>query len=251
MNQSFYYDVMAPYYDTLVPRDVKGVCDSLEEILKRHNQKKEILDLGCGTGRFTMALAKRGYRIQGLDVSDEMLKVAKANAKKRNLKINFIRTDIRNFKLKRKANVIWARGSLGDLLKLSDFKRALKNIKNNLSKNGIFIFDVRDYLYYLKLVKDGPLQGTRVFKRGNRVLTFRTLQHLNKKTKVAEIKTEVMVKSPKDIIRFRVDHGLKHYTKNELEKLLSAAGLKILEIMPGYERAKENKPRILIVAQRD
>jgi len=250
MNQSFYYDVMAPYYDTLVPRDIEGVCDSLEEILKRHNQKKEILDLGCGTGRFTIALAKRGYKITGLDICDEMLKIARENSKKRNIKIKFIKGDIRNFKLKRKANTIWARGSLGDLLKLSDFKKALKNIRNNLSKNGIFIFDVRDYLYHLKFLKK-QLHNTKVFKNGKKVLTFNVVQNLNKKTRIAEIKTEVLVKSPKDIIRFRVDHGLKQYTKNELARLLKQARFEVLETMSGYELAKENKPRILIIAQRD
>jgi ubiquinone/menaquinone biosynthesis C-methylase UbiE len=249
MRQSFYYEIIAPFYDTLVPRDIKGICNSVERILKRYNNKKEILDLGCGTGRFTIELAKRGYKMQGFDICDEMLKVARKNSKKRHLKIKFIKADIRNFKLKRKANVIWARGSLGDLLKMADFKKALKNIRNNLLKNGVFIFDVRDYLYHLKTFKKGRSQSTRVFKKRNKVLTFSVVQSLNQKMRIAVIKTEVTVKSPKNIIRFKINHALKHYTKEELAKLLNKAGFKILEIMPGYELAKENKPRILVVVQ--
>jgi len=237
MKQSWYYEVIAPYYDTLVPRDIKGICSSVEHIVKRHNQKKEILDLGCGTGRFTIELA------------DEMLQVARKNSKKKYLKIKFIRGDIRNFKLKRKAQVIWARGSIGDMLTLTDVKRALKNIKNNLLKNGIFIFDVRDYLYHLKLLKKRNRE-TRVFKKRNKNLTFSFVQDLNKKTRVATVKTEVTVKSPQSLVRFKINHALKHYTKKELAKLLHAAGFDILEIMPGYELAKENKPRILVIAKR-
>ncbi len=249
MRQIIYYSMMAPYYDTLVPRDIKGICDSVGQILKRQNQKKEILDLGCGTGRFAIALAKRGYRVQGLDICDEMLEVARENAQKRNVKIKFIKADIRNFHLKKKAHVIWGRGSLGDLVKLSDFKKALKNIRGNLSEDGIFIFDVRDYLYHLKALKKKNHE-TRVFKNRNKTFVFSITQNLNKETKIAEIKTEILVKSTKDIIRFKVNHGLRHYTKNELARLLHDAGFRILEIMPGYEMAKENKPRHLVVARK-
>lgn len=59
MHEPWYYDVVAPVYDIIVPRDVKGICDSLEEILKRHIKSKVIVDLGCGTGRFAIELAAR------------------------------------------------------------------------------------------------------------------------------------------------------------------------------------------------
>jgi ubiquinone/menaquinone biosynthesis C-methylase UbiE len=249
MKESIYYDFIAPYYDTLVPRDIKGICSSVERIVKRYNQEKEILDLGCGTGRFTIELAKRRYKMHGLDMCDEMLQVARKNAQKKHLKIKFIRGDIRNFTLKKKTHVIWARGSIGDLLTLIDVKRALKNIRKNLLKHGIFIFDVRDYLYHEKLFKKRNHEK-RIFKKRNKVLTFSFAQNLNKKTKIATIKTEVTIKSPGDLVRFKVNHALKHYTKKELTKLLDNAGFDICEIMPGYELAKEKKPRILVIAKR-
>jgi SAM-dependent methyltransferase len=248
MKQSWYYDFIAPYYDTLVPRDIKGISSSVEHIVKRYNQKKDILDLGCGTGRFTIELAKRGYKMRGLDMCDEMLQVAKQNAQKKHLKIKFIQGDIRNFKLKKKAQVIWARGSIGDLLTLTDVKRSLKNIRNNLLENGVFIFDVRDYLYHLKLLKKRNCE-TRIFKKRNKVLIFSFVQDLNRKTRIATISAEVTIKTPRDLMRFKVNHALKHYTKKEIGKLLHAAGFKILGIMPGYELAKERKPRLLIVAK--
>lgn len=39
-----------------------------------------ILDIGCGTGRHSIELAKRGYKMTGLDLSEKMLEVAKQNA---------------------------------------------------------------------------------------------------------------------------------------------------------------------------
>ena len=41
MRQSLYYSMVAPFYDTLVPRDIEGVCDSVEVIVKKYNQKRD------------------------------------------------------------------------------------------------------------------------------------------------------------------------------------------------------------------
>ncbi|MSR86108.1 class I SAM-dependent methyltransferase [Candidatus Woesearchaeota archaeon] len=51
----------------------------IEDIIKISNLNKEslILDMGCGTGKSTIPFAKRGYRIIGIDISEDMLKVAK------------------------------------------------------------------------------------------------------------------------------------------------------------------------------
>ena len=53
-----------------------------------------ILDIGCGTGRHSIELAKRGYQMTGLDLSEKMLEVAKTNA--RELKIEWVNADARN-----------------------------------------------------------------------------------------------------------------------------------------------------------
>ena len=63
----------------------------------------EIVDLACGTGVITTELAKHGYQLVGLDLSEDMLRHAKMRAKKDNLNIRFARADMRTFKLKTKA----------------------------------------------------------------------------------------------------------------------------------------------------
>ena len=51
-------------------------------ILLGDTQRKEILDCGCGTGTLSVYLATKGAYVKGFDISSEMLKVARANAKK-------------------------------------------------------------------------------------------------------------------------------------------------------------------------
>jgi len=244
-----YYKTIAPYYDLIIPRDIKGICDSIEAIIKRYRKKKNILDLGCGTGRFSVELAKRGYHVTGLDITEEMLKVARQNAKKVKINIKYIKGDIRSFKLPKKTDVIWARGSVGDIINGDDVKRAFKNIGNNLSKEGIFIFDVRDDSDSVGKIRRSSFE-TRIFKKGKKKIIFRFIRDIDKRQKLVTIKGEVVIKSTKYFEKYKVKHTMKYYAKKEIMKLLAKVKFKILEIFPGYESEKIKLPRLVAVVQK-
>ncbi|MCL6495484.1 MAG: class I SAM-dependent methyltransferase, partial [Ignavibacterium sp.] len=53
-----------------------------------------ILDLACGSGRHSILLAKQGYYVTGVDLSDRLLKEAVKSAKAENLDIKFIKADM-------------------------------------------------------------------------------------------------------------------------------------------------------------
>ena len=244
-----YYKTIAPYYDLIIPRDIKGICDSVEQFIGRFLKTKEILDLGCGTGRFAIELAKRGYKVTGLDITEEMLKVARQNAKKAKIKIKFTYGDIRNFDLKKKTSIIWARGSIGDLTNMQDIKKALINIRKNLSKNGLFIFDVRDYNDHLKKHAKGYVYDTRIYQKKDVKVIFNFKLALNKRTKIANIRDTVMIESTNGVQNSKGYHKFRYYTKNELIALVTATGYKIIKVLSSYPSAKENKPRLIVIAQ--
>jgi ubiquinone/menaquinone biosynthesis C-methylase UbiE len=183
-----YYKTIAPFYDLIIPRNIKGICDSIEAIVKRYNSKKHILDLGCGTGRFSIELAKRGYMVTGLDIADEMLKVAMANAKKANVNIKFIKGDMRNFRLAKKPEIIWARGSIGDFIGVNDVKNALKNIKNNLTKKGLFIFDVRSDSEIVGEHSGGSKHEVRILKKSGKTIMFKFKRDVSRRSKIVTIR---------------------------------------------------------------
>ncbi|MDI9475432.1 MAG: class I SAM-dependent methyltransferase [Natronincolaceae bacterium] len=56
----------------------------------------KILDMGCGTGNFSIKLAEKGCKVFGIDISEEMLKKAREKAQKRNLDIEFYNMDVYN-----------------------------------------------------------------------------------------------------------------------------------------------------------
>lgn len=75
-------------------RGTIGECDFIEREIDC-DKNTQILDIGCGTGRHAIELAKRGYKVTGIDLSESQLARAKEKALAENLAINFVRQDAR------------------------------------------------------------------------------------------------------------------------------------------------------------
>jgi len=67
---------------------------------------EKILDLGCGFGRHSLSLAKRGFNVVGVDFTEVFIDDAKNEAHKNNLKIEFIKDDVRNLKYNEEFDVV-------------------------------------------------------------------------------------------------------------------------------------------------
>ncbi len=100
-NPEAYWSMMAEKYGDvaiLVPGDIKLKNEYYDSLHRRALRKvlgtiqngAKVLDVGCGVGRWSIMLAKQGCDITGVDMSPQMLVLAKRNAAAENLKINFI-----------------------------------------------------------------------------------------------------------------------------------------------------------------
>lgn len=113
------------------------------------NKNISILDVGCGTGRYSIELAKRGYEITGFDLSDDQLKAAREKAAEANVEIQFLQMDARNFKMEVKFDLAIMLCEGGFLLMDTDEANftILKNVVESLKKDGKFIFTTLSVLY--------------------------------------------------------------------------------------------------------
>ena len=77
-----------------------GECDFIEKEIN-YNKTLKIIDIGCGTGRHSIELTKRGYSMTGIDLSESLLEKARDKAKQSGLLIDFQKQDARDLQIGR------------------------------------------------------------------------------------------------------------------------------------------------------
>jgi len=108
-------------------------------IEKYFNKKGKVLVLGCGIGREAIYMSKRGNKVIGVDFAENMLKNARLNAKKENLEINFLKTDITSLPLQANNFDFVTIFYTLNYLKKHDRLQTLKECHRVLKKNGLII----------------------------------------------------------------------------------------------------------------
>jgi len=141
-----YYNSRAASYDAFNEQNSKVVNEYIEKVL-RECQVKTVLDLMCGTGSQVFWLHKAGFTAVGVDINQKMLAVAKQKAKKDNLTVRFLKGDCRTTVLEPCDAVITIFNAIGHLTR-EDFVRTIVNVRKNLQRDGIYVFDIfnTDYL---------------------------------------------------------------------------------------------------------
>jgi 2-polyprenyl-3-methyl-5-hydroxy-6-metoxy-1,4-benzoquinol methylase len=142
-----------------------GEVDFFEKEIN-YNRSAKILDIGCGTGRHSIELARRGYDVTGIDLSESMINRAKKNAAKENLNIDFIIMDARDFNFNSAYDlaIMICEGAF-PLMETDEMNFSiLLNAFSSLKPGGKFIFSTLNGLYPLfHSVKDfldgGSVQG--------------------------------------------------------------------------------------------
>jgi len=102
-----------------------------------------VLELACGTGRLTIPLAEDGVHITGLDLSKEMLDLAKKKASDRGVKIPLIQGDMREFDLGRKFRFIFIPAqSLSHLHTREEVEDCLSCVQRHLTGDGRLLIEL-------------------------------------------------------------------------------------------------------------
>jgi 2-polyprenyl-3-methyl-5-hydroxy-6-metoxy-1,4-benzoquinol methylase len=155
-----------------------GEVDFIEQEIN-FNKAKKILDLGCGTGRHAIELARRGYTVTGIDLSESQLQRAKEKAQEASVKITFLQKDAREIDFNNKFDlVIMICEGAFPLMETDEMNyKILENAARALKSKGKIIFTTLNGLYPLfHSVKDfvnSDIQGTSSIKNTFDIMTFR------------------------------------------------------------------------------
>ncbi len=199
--------------------------DGIEKIL--HLRKgSRILDLACGSGRHTIELARRGYAMTGFDLSEELLRTARAEASKAKVRARFVHGDMRELKFRGGFDaVINMYSSFGYFDTVKEDLRVLEGVARALKPRGKFLMERfnRESLAY-----ELPLQGWRVGEDGSVILQEDTFDVLRGRYDTRQIVI--------DRAGTREHRGsVRAYTLPELKESFDAAGLSIHRVLGGLD----------------
>ncbi len=125
-------------------------ADFIEQEIGR-NRSLRILDAGCGTGRHAVELAKRGYAVTGIDLSEALLSKAKRKAADAGVHITFLRQDARSLQFSNEFDVaIMICEGAFPLMETDEMNfEILKGVRRALKSPGRLIFTTLNALFPL------------------------------------------------------------------------------------------------------
>jgi 2-polyprenyl-3-methyl-5-hydroxy-6-metoxy-1,4-benzoquinol methylase len=135
------------------PAYSQRIADALPSLLQELGSKPQnILDIACGEGTFAVAMAKRGFRVTGIDQSAAMLKLAKAKVQREGVQVSLRQQDMRHLSFEPEFDLVtcWY-DSLNYLLDLKDMQATFDGVARALKPEGFFIFDVNT-IHWLSLL---------------------------------------------------------------------------------------------------
>jgi len=138
------------YDKEIFTQGTMGECDFIEAEAG-YNKTISILDIGCGTGRHTIELVKRGYRVTGIDLSDSQLQRAKEKASVSGLKIDFRNHDARDLPFAKEFDlaIMLCEGAF-PLMETDEMNfQILQNAAKSLKDDGKLIFTTLNGLFPL------------------------------------------------------------------------------------------------------
>lgn len=255
------YQQMAYVYDRLMGEEVieewfQWIKKSLGHTAPLGN--KVILDVGCGTGSIAIRLAQEGYRLIGLDLSEDMLTVAREKMEQAKAEVLWIQQDMTEIELSSPVDyVLCLCDSLNYLLSEESVKHTFQRVSAALKPEGLFLFDVHTPY---KIVEGF---GRQTFAYEDEEMAY--IWHSDSNEKTLEVTNDLTffirqkgtdssssAVSAELYARFNELHQERAYPIERLERWLIDAGMKVLSITSDFGQAdlEADTERAFFVAQK-
>lgn len=223
-------------------RDTENEADFIESIIRT---KGVVLDLCCGTARHSIALCKRGIDMVGMDLSANLLKIAKTRMKQAGFKLPLVRADMRFFPFRDNSfrAILSMFTSFGYLPSEGEDALSLLEINRALRRKGKFLLDVANRDHVLKVFRERDWAEFEPFF----MLEKRSIDL--KESKLKSLWTLIQKKTGQVKL---IEHCVRLYTFTRIEQLLSEAGLAVTETFGGYDNREFtiDSSRMIILAQK-
>jgi SAM-dependent methyltransferase len=212
-----------------------------------------ILELGCGTGRVAIPLARDGHRVVGLDRSAAQLAIARRKAGAAGVKLELVAADMRAFALPEPFRLIVVAFNTFLLLTPDERRACLARVREHLAREGTFLLDVFQPNPEVIAGKQGALvhEWTRVDpETGRTVMKSQWSEADVDGVDTAQLYDEIDQDGV--LRRYARSFRLHYLYRRELELLLAGAGFAVEAVYGSYdlEPVTSRSPKLLAVARR-
>ena len=232
------YTDFASVYDILmehIPYD--EWADYIENILKKHGiDKGLILELGCGTGSMTRRMAEKGYDMIGIDMSEDMLSLARQRSEGKEDGILYLCQDMRRFELYGTvAAVFCVCDTINYMLSPEDLVKVFSLVANYLDPGGLFIFDMDTVYLYEEVLGD----NTNIMN--HEVGDFIWENSFYPDELINEVDLTLFLKQENSLYKKHEEtHVRRAYSLDTIRRLLDEAGL---DMLGAYHELTDEEPR--------
>lgn len=239
MNQ--FGDLYSKYYDLLyADKDYDGEVEYVHDLITENsNDAQTILDMGCGTGIHADLLSNKGYKVHGIDLSEDMLKIANQKIKGKEDRLQFNQSNIQDLNLNKKFDVVV---SLFHVMSYQNSNieliKAFQVAKDHLTAGGIFIFD---FWYGPAVLTDLPITKVKRLENNDIKVTRIAESRLDPQSNITEVSFDVFIenKNKKLIIEKKETHNMRYFFDTELKLICKKTGF---EINKKYEWMSSKSP---------
>lgn len=196
----------------------------------RNGEMTNILELGCGTGNMSGYLCRAGYMVEGIDLSEDMVKLA---AKKRLPNFSAEKWDMRvpYNSGKQYDCVISLCDSMNYLVSRDDLELTFKAVARELKSGGIFLFDMKHEEFYRDVLGDG------IFADRRKNCSYIWENEYDEKKRINRYAITFYKRSFLNIYKSFTEHHVQRcYTRRQIEALAAKAGLSVVECIRRDER---------------
>lgn len=144
------YWLVSRFYDELWPRRSNAWRAARRRLLDpvlRGSQT--VCELGCGTGTNSIEFARRSLKVYAVDLSEDMCRVTLEKARRKRVKLNVIRADMRTFRLPEMVDCVASEwGPINHLRRKADLLKVAKSVARALRPGGYFYFDLHQRAFF-------------------------------------------------------------------------------------------------------
>ena len=237
------YSAFAKYYDEMMDNiPYEEWKDYLIQLFYREGVKPgaSVTELGCGTGTMTALLDLDGFRMTGIDLSEEMLCVAREKFPE----IEFKQMDMRQLELPEPQDVIISVcDSMNYLENVDDLILVMKGVREALKPGGVFIFDLKTEFLFKYVIAD------RTYRDKGRGFSYVWKNHYDEESRVHTYDLAIRHKDSNG--RRVVDrevHKQRVFTAAEIHQAAESAGFEKARAYGelSYEKPRKNDERVYI-----